>query len=116
MLATSDALSSSPNRLPCFLYLRGRIFYYRHRMPQRFVAYGYPREIRICLRTSYQSTARKLASHLHVLTEQILEKWQMEDTTHVPNIQSQIDAFRAMLRDEVNTILSSGSKTPIRGY
>jgi len=114
MLATSDAHLTSQNRQPCFLYLRGRIFYYRRRMPKKFVASGCPREIRICLRTSYQVTGRKLAVHLHALTEQMLEKWQMDERTDIPGIAAQVDAFRAMLRDEVNAILSDKApKSPI---
>lgn len=96
-----------------FLYLRGRVFYYRHRLTQKLVARGFSREIRVCLRTSYQVLATKIVHHLRSLTVQMLEKWEMTEPSGIPDIHGQIEAFRAVLREEVNKILSADPKCPV---
>lgn len=113
MTATAVSLSTSSSCAPSFLYLRGRIFYYRRRLPRYLVNLGAPREIRICLCTSYQAIASKLARRLHTLTDIYLEKWKMSESNDVPDIWGQIEAVRERLRREVTSILSEKQKTPI---
>ncbi len=51
----------SPAKLPAFLYLKGRIFYYRYKLPKQHTVGSPAKEIRISLRTAYQFQASRIA-------------------------------------------------------
>ena len=71
----------SPAKLPAFLYLKGRIFYYRYKLPKQHTLGCPAKEIRISLRTAYQFQASRIAAQLHALTKESLEHWTMSGHT-----------------------------------
>lgn len=102
----------SSAQLPSFLYLKGRIFYYRYKLPKRYATGGPTKEVRISLRTAYQSQAARMAAHLHVLMTESLETWHMTSSNDFEENQKRIEALREMFRQEVNAILNEPNKHP----
>lgn len=100
----------SPPRPPAFLYLKGRIFYYRYKLPKRFVTGGSAREIRISLRTAYQMQASRLAAFLHSLTIESLERWIMNEQNDCAENIKRISEIRKFLQKELNKILDAPEK------
>ena len=100
------------SQLPSFLYLKGRIFYYRYKLPKRYAMGSPSKEIRISLRTAYQSQAARMAAHLYALTTESLETWYMTSTNDFEENRKRIEALREMVRQEVNAILNEPNKHP----
>lgn len=111
MAAKTKAVKARASVAPSFLYLRGRVFYFRLRLPKWLVCAGVAQEIRICLKTPYLAAAKKTACSLYVLTQQMLDHAKMEDK--LTNVPAQIEKFRAYLREQVDAILAGTNKTPI---
>lgn len=103
----------STSRLPSFLYLKGRIFYYRYKLPKRYATEDPSKEIRISLRTAYQSQAACMAAHLYALTVESLETWHMTSTNDFEENRKRIEALREMVRQEVNVILNEPDKRAV---
>lgn len=95
-------------RLSSFLYLKGRIFYYRKRVPKPFRDLGFPGEIRICLHTPYQNVAKRMVSYLHHLTSIALDCLDMKESCN--DIQQRIQTLTATMREHVKSILSGEDK------
>ncbi|MFT4300403.1 MAG: hypothetical protein QM579_01485 [Desulfovibrio sp.] len=99
-----------PAQPPTFLYLKGRIFYYRYKLPKRVVTGGPTKEIRISLRTAYQSKAARMAAYLHSLTIESLERWTMAEHSDFDENMKRIEEFRKFLQNELNKILDAPGK------
>lgn len=99
------------SRLHSHLYLKGRIFYYRQRIPKRFIAKDTPKEIRVCLHTPYITIANKIACNLTLLLD---TEFEMRDNTPVPtDIQSIVKNISDKMREQVNAILAGKNKKEI---
>lgn len=103
-------LGYTGNRQSPFLYLKGRIFYYRYKLPKRFVTGGSTKEIRISLRTAYQSQASRIAARLHSLTTESLERWTMAEYSDFDENMKRIEALRKFLQNELDKILDAPGK------
>ena len=99
-----------PLQPPTFLYLKGRIFYYRYKLPKRFATGGSTKEIRISLRTAYQSQAARVAAHLHSLTIESLERWTMGEHDDFTENMKRIAELRKFLQNELDKILDAPGK------
>lgn len=100
----------SPAKLPAFLYLKGRIFYYRYKLPKQHTPGCPAKEIRISLRTAYQFQASRIAAQLHALTKESLEHWTMSGHTDFAENMKRIKELRKFLQDELNKILDAPDK------
>ena len=104
------ARRQSPAQPPAFLYLKGRIFYYRYKLPKRITTGGSTKEIRISLRTAYQSQASRIAAHLHAVTAISLERWPMEEPNDFAENKKRLADLRKFLQTELNNILDAPGK------
>lgn len=107
-MSLNAVITKNPSRISSFLYLKGRIFYYRRRIPKPLRDMGCPNEIRICLHTPYQNVARRMVSCLHHLTATALEGWNMKEKHE--DAQQQLKALTSMMREQVKAILNSDDK------
>ena len=99
------------SRLHSHLYLKGRIFYYRQRIPKRFTVSNSPKEIRVCLHTPYLTIANKIAANLAVLLDTEFE--MRKKTSDSTDIQAVVKNISDKMREEVNAILAGKNKREI---
>ncbi|MBD5553113.1 MAG: hypothetical protein HDQ44_02125 [Desulfovibrio sp.] len=111
MAAKTKTVKPHASVAPSFLYLRGRVFYFRLRLPKWLVCAGVAQEIRICLKTPYLAIAKKSASTLYLHTQQMLDQARMEENN--ANIPEQVEKLKTYLREQVDAILGGANKTPI---
>jgi len=95
-----------------YLYLKGRIFYYRYRLPKWLVGESSQREIRVSLRTAYQAQASRLSAQLHVFLTALLEDFAMPGKKLDPNV-STVTMLRDMVQGYVKDILDAPGKRHI---
>lgn len=113
MSSLTATYRQSPPLFPSFLYLKGRIFYYRYKLPKQYATGGPTKEIRISLRTAYQSQASRMAAHLHALILKSLENWPMAPNNDFEENQKRIEGLRKMIRQEVDAILNGPNKRTV---
>lgn len=105
--------SRSRNRACAGLYLKGRIYYYRRRLPKALRDKGWRSEIRVCLRTAYKNIAINIALYLDLATKIVLGRWMMANSNNPAYQNSQTAQLDAFLKSEVDRILSQGQKQPL---
>lgn len=107
-LLTLPSLSSSKN--PVYLYLKGRIFYYRFRLPKSFSPEQ--REIRYSLHTPYKHLASKMAMSIHSFVWSLFELCK-----DIPREKFNIIEFKFTLdpavKDEIEQMIAQSDKKPI---
>ena len=99
----------SPSLAPAYLYLKGRIFYYRYRLPKWLVGESSQREIRVSLRTAYQGQASRLSANIHAFLTAALEDLSMSAQNRDPNVCN-AEIVRDMIQKYVKDILDAPDK------
>ena len=95
-----------------YLYRRQGIFYYRCALPKNSIWRVYTRELQVSLKTGYLGQAQRLASRLHELTVDFLERFAMCNDTSKAQ-QSRLESLRAQLRQVVDEMLDEPGKRAI---
>lgn len=99
----------SPSLAPAYLYLKGRIFYYRYRLPKWLVGESSQREIRVSLRTAYQAQASRLSANIHAFLTAALEDLSMSAQNRDPKVCN-AEMVRDMIQKYVKDILDAPDK------
>ena len=96
-----------------YLYRKRNIFYYRYVFPKNSVWSIHARELRISLKTGYVGMATRLASRLHAVTLDFLEKSVMSSSDTPSGQKARLEGLRSQLRRLVEELLDEPGKRTI---